>query len=95
MYKLRLDELVLLEIACKTIDVLHDLELEMKGQPLTAKGSMGQEREHPLLSEARQQRVLLNRTLAQMRLPDLDAGAVNQHRAAAQSRWSAAHGTGA
>ena len=41
----------------------------MAGQPLTTKGSMGQERGHPLLSEARQQRVVLNRTLAQLKLP--------------------------
>lgn len=96
-YKLRLDELVLLEFACKTMDLLADLEAAMADQPLTTKGSMGQEREHPLLSEARQQRIYLNRTLAQLSLPDEgeEASRANQHRAAAQSRWAAAHGSGA
>lgn len=87
-YKLRVDELVLLESACKTVDMIADLEAAMDGQPLTSIGSMGQEREHPLLSEARMQRTYLNRTLAQLKLPDLDQpAAANPHRAAAQSRW--------
>lgn len=90
-YELRPDELVLLESACKCIDLIDNLEAGMAGQPLTVKGSMGQEREHPLLSEARQQRALLNRTLVQLKLPDDAAGAKpNPHRAAAQSRWQAA-----
>jgi hypothetical protein len=96
-YKLRLDELILLESACKTLDLIVHLEAAMAGQPLTTKGSMGQEREHPLLSEARMQRVYLNRTLAQLSLPDLVDGVLgprNQHRDAAQSRWAKAHGGG-
>jgi hypothetical protein len=92
-YQLRLDEVVLLETACKTIDLLDDLEAAMTNQPLITKGSMGQERENPLLSEARQQRAHLNRTLAQLSLPDENAGAkINQHRAAGQSRWAKSHG---
>lgn len=93
-YELRVDELILLEFAAKTIDLLADLEEAMSGQSLTTKGSMGQEREHPLLSEARQQRAQLNRTLAQLDLPDVgeQAAPVNQHRAAGQSRWAAEHG---
>jgi hypothetical protein len=91
-YGLRLDELVLLDSACRTIDLLADLDVAMAGQPLTVLGSMGQQREHPLLSEARQQKALLARLLAQMKLPDLDevTGAKPrsvQARAAAQSRW--------
>ena len=92
-YTLRPDEAVLLETACKTVDVIAELEAAMDGQPLTTTGSMGQQREHPLLSEARQQRGLLNRTLAQLKLPDMDAGAsLNQQRAAGLSRWAQAHG---
>jgi hypothetical protein len=95
-YQLRVDELILLESACKTIDRVQALDDAMEGQPLTTTGSMGQQREHPLLSEARQQRAYLNRTLAQLDLPDLDSAAKpNQHRSAAQSRWATAHGQGA
>jgi hypothetical protein len=93
VYKLRVDEFVLLESACKTVDLIADLEAAMTGQPLTTVGSMGQEREHPLLSEMRMQRTYLNRTLAQLKLPDDASGAAapNQQRAAAQSRWAQTH----
>lgn len=93
-YRLRPDELILLETAARTLDRVTALDDAMVGQPLTTVGSMGQQREHPLLSEARQQRALLNRTLAQLDLPDVDdaTGAINQQRSAAQSRWARAHG---
>ncbi|WP_148576058.1 hypothetical protein [Nocardioides caldifontis] len=92
-YELRLDELILLETACKTVDLLDDLEAAMDGQPLITKGSMGQERENPLLSEARQQRAHLNRTLAQLKLPDESTGAqINHQRAGGHARWARAHG---
>lgn len=92
-YKLRPDEQIVLQSACKTIDQITELESAMVGQPLVTKGSMGQEREHPLLSEVRQQRALLARAVAQLKLPDPTSGAkVNQQREAAQSRWAAAHG---
>lgn len=91
-YELRLDERILLESACKTVDLLDDLEAAMASQPLITKGSMGQERENPLLSEARQQRAQLNRTLAQLKLPDEKGAAVNQQRAAGHARWAVAHG---
>jgi hypothetical protein len=71
-YILRPDELVLLEMAARTADTIAQLEAEMQGQPLTARGSMGQLREHPLLSEARQQRAALQRLLVSLKLPDLD-----------------------
>lgn len=88
-YQLRPDELILLETACKTVGVVADLEDALAGQPLTTKGSMGQERENPLLSELRLQRVALNRTLAQLNLPDQDGSAeMNPHRAGAMSRWA-------
>jgi phage terminase small subunit len=90
-YELRPDEQILLESACKTADLVIRLESAMEGQPLVVKGSMGQAREHPLLSEARQQRGLLARLLAQMKLPDEDLPSVSlrseQARHAAKARW--------
>jgi len=94
-YELRPDELYILESACACADLVTKLGEGMKGQPLVVKGSMGQEREHPLLSEQRQQRALLTRTLAQLKLPDLDPSVIaNQAQArttaarkAALSRW--------
>lgn len=89
-YLLRPDEVFLLESACRTADIIARLDAAMEGEPLQVKGSMGQMREHPLLSEARQQRGLFSRMLAQLKLPDED-GEVdgrNQHRDAALSRWN-------
>lgn len=94
-YNLRPDELFVLESACACADLVAKLADGMKGQPLVVRGSMGQEREHPLLSEQRQQRALLTRTLAQLKLPDLEPGLVAADaqrrsvaaRRAALSRW--------
>ena len=99
-YLFRPDELILLETACKTLDVIAEIDAAMVGEPLTVRGSMGQLREHPLLSEARQQRGVLARMLAQLKLPDTDAGyaAIRagarsvQARSAARSRWSQHYG---
>ena len=95
-YKLRVDELVLLENACRTVDYIARLDADLVDRPLTAKGSMGQEREHPLLSEARAQRLALARLLGQMDLPESDTltalaragGRSAAARTAASARWS-------
>src|ERR1044072_9309200 len=63
-YTLRPDELVLLENACRTVDLIADLEAAMIGEPLVTTGGMGQAREHPLLSGARMQRTYLGQTLS-------------------------------
>ena len=89
-YELRVDEMVVLEQAAKVSDTLALLEDGMKGQDLIVTGSMGQAREHPLLSEARQQRALLGRLVAQLKIPDESGLSTRstQARKAAQVRWS-------
>lgn len=95
-YKLRPDELILLENACRTVDRIAELDAALEGQPLMIEGSKGQDREHPLLSEVRMQRTTLRQMLAQLKLPDDPAGGVemNQHRKAAQTRWQHPNLTG-
>lgn len=95
-YELRPDEIVLLETACRTLDTIAQLDAAMAGEPLTTRGSLGQLREHPLLSEARQQRMTLARLLRQLALPEpdeiaaiRDAARSKRGRAAARARWSA------
>lgn len=95
-YDLRADELVVLTHACRTADLLGRIQEAMAGQ-LTTPGASGQMRPHPLLVEARQQRLALASMLKQLRLPD-DPGAARavaggqarsvQARAAARARWS-------
>lgn len=95
-YELRPDEGVLLETACRTLDTIAALDAALVGEPLTVRGSAGQLREHPLLSEARQQRLALSRLLRQLALPDpeevaelREAARSRKARAAARERWSA------
>jgi hypothetical protein len=98
-YALRVDELRILEDACRLADVLAALEAAAADAPLLSKGSMGQLVLHPLVAEQKTHRSALARLLAQLKLPD-DATAEgaqepNQHRAAAQTRWASAHGASA
>lgn len=100
-YDLRPDELLTLEDACAASDMIAALSKawEEDGKPLTTKGSMGQQVIHPLIGEIRTQRAARNALWRQLKLPDDTggdgAGETNQHRSAAQSKWSAAHGKGA
>lgn len=76
-YELRADETAVLLRACETADIIDAINEALVGQPLVVNGSQGQKREHPLLSERRQQVALQARLLAQLRLPDADDGAVS------------------
>lgn len=94
-YELRPDELMTLEQACKTIDLIGAMEREQEGQPATAKGSMGQEVIAPRLDLIRHNRTLLNTLIKSLKLPADDAGTQqamqsrsDAARAAARARWS-------
>jgi uncharacterized membrane protein len=97
-YSLRADERVVLEAAARTADVLAQLDEAMQDAPLTVPGSAGQLREHPLLSESRQQRATLARLLKQLELEDLEeesagsTAAARSHagRQLARQRWGVA-----
>lgn len=91
-YVLRPDELTVLEDVCRTADMIAALTAAWvdDGSPMTAKGSMGQLVTHPLISELRQHRSARAALLRQLKLPDVDeVPAANQHRSAAQTKWSA------
>lgn len=91
-YDLRVDEVRVLEDACRLADTIALLEASMDGQGVLVKGSMGQPVLNPLLSEQKTHRTALAGLLKQLKLPDDAAGGVNQARSAAQSRWRTAHG---
>ncbi|WP_436702394.1 hypothetical protein [Nocardioides sp. BYT-33-1] len=96
-YELRVDELAVLEAACRTADMIATLDKEWTGlgKPFLTRGSMGQDVIHPLIGERRQQQAQLAALLGKLKLPDdvtPGAGAgVNPARAAAESRWK--HGS--
>ena len=90
-YQLRPDELRLLEDACREVDLVERLEVELRDAPLMVKGSMGQLVASPLVSELRQHRMAAKALLGALKLPDEapDAGSTSSSaRAAARARWS-------
>jgi hypothetical protein len=96
-YDLRADELAVLHGACAATDRLADLNAAWRdlGRPYMTKGSMGQEVIHPLIGEIRALEAHVATQTGKLKLPDEPGGErPNQQRAAAQSRWAAAHGAG-
>jgi hypothetical protein len=64
-------EVAMLEQACRTVDELDRLERAVRSLPeLTATGSTGQLKPHPLLGEVRAHRQLLERITTALSLPD-------------------------
>lgn len=95
LYKLRADELAVLEDVSRTADMIAALTAAWAkdGSPMTTNGSMGQLVTHPLISELRQHRSARAALLKQLKLPDPEEGAAgagrpNQHREAAAAKWS-------
>lgn len=89
-YDLRVDELRILEDACREIDLVERLEAELKGADLVVNGSMGQPVASPLVQELRQHRSVLARLLVLLKLPDDEGQAQSPSstaRAAAMARW--------
>ena len=91
-YKLRADEFTILEGACWAADMIVMLRVAWidAGSPTETKGSMGQQVIHPLIGEMRTQQAAQAALLQKLKLPDADDVPVaNQHRSAANSKWSA------
>lgn len=98
-YDLRADELRVLEAACRAVDRIDAMEDERDGAVM-ATGSMGQPVVHPLLVEIRNHEAQVASLLARLKLPDDPSASTGAPRstgarAAAQSRWSQAHGASA
>ena len=99
-FVLREDEFVLLEQACREVDLIDEMRRTLDREGLMLSGSMGQPVAHPLLAEVRQHRQQLASLLRALKIPDGDVGSgqvvdgsvSSQARAAAQTRWSQAHG---
>jgi hypothetical protein len=94
-HNLRPDQLQILLEYCREADLLDDLSAERKGAPITSRGSMGQEVEHPVLSALRQHRSTFTTMYRALALEDLDTSAADARTAAregatalARARWS-------
>ena len=72
-YALRPDELVILEEACRAVDLSDRLAAAvegLEGDALMVEGSKNQDVVNPLLAELRQTRALVGSMLARLHLPD-------------------------
>ncbi|MGO1385747.1 MAG: hypothetical protein ACTHU1_13305 [Arachnia sp.] len=81
-YELGEHELVILVEACRTVDSLAALEAIVTADGVTDKSPQGV-RAHPALVEARQQRLVLAKLIASLRIPTdgaQDAGRLPQQR---------------
>lgn len=90
-YALRIDELYVLEEACRELDLIEDMVQRQRTEDLIGKGSMGQDVVAPLVSELRQHRSAFAAFMRQLKLPDEPAGekpsASESARKAANARW--------
>lgn len=91
-YDLSPAELLILEGACREINIIERCEKELDGAALVTSGSMGQDVAHPLLAEVRQHRAAFGSMIKQLALPDaeepLSSARSRQAQAAANARWS-------
>ena len=92
-YDLRVDELRILEDACREADLIDLLSVSLEESTPITKGSQGQPVVNPLVPEIRQHRSTLSTLLGKLKLPDDEtsdsAGRVSaQARSAANARWS-------
>lgn len=92
-YELAPHEEMILEGACRELDLIAKLELAIKPAVLIVKGSMGQDVANPLLAEIRQHRMAFMSAIKQLRLPALEDKPAQSARsrsaqAAANARWA-------
>lgn len=96
-YELNRDELELLAECCRVLDVLEGLDRAIRDDGLMVTGSAGQPRVHPAVAEARSNRLVLGRLVAQLALPDPVTGEVVpkltaiRGQKAAVARWDRFH----
>ena len=78
----------------RVTDMIDRLEQEAAAGPLTITDKRGEAKTAPAIVETRQQRALLARLVASLRLPDLDTGERPQRRGAARGAYARGRATG-
>ncbi len=88
-FQLDARELLVLEQAARQADAVAALELEIAEAGLVGRGSRGQLRLSPTVSELRQARLSVAKLLRDLALPDHDGAKATSRRArkAATARW--------
>lgn len=85
-FEFRPDELIVLEDACRHVDVVDALAAKLEGADLVTAGSKGQMTAHPLLQELRASKDLVAKLLRQLGLPDEVGGDRSTERSSAGRR---------
>lgn len=93
VYDLAEHEYPILEAACRELDIIGEIEKELRGAALIVRGSMGQDVANPLLAEVRHHRAAYVSLIRALGLPDADADVAPSPRStaaqkAAMARWS-------
>ena len=92
-YELSRHEKVILESACRELDIVEKLEEALDGASLIVAGSMGQDTANPLLQEVRMHRAAVATLIKALKLPEAEEGEKTENprsstaRAAANARW--------
>jgi hypothetical protein len=91
-FELDLREVEVLELACKQLDLVAQLEKVVERDGPTTEGSRGQRRLSSVVPELRQARIAASRLLGELRLPSADevprTHRSRQAQAAANFRWA-------
>lgn len=95
IYELSASEALILEGACRELDIIERLQKELDGADLVVPGSMGQDTAHPLLQELRMHRQTFGSIVKQLALPDVEdekpsSPRSRQAQKAAEARWGRA-----
>lgn len=92
-YRLRVDEVRILEDACRERDLIAAMMDHFTETPkMMVKGSMGQPVINPIISELRMHRATFASLMRQLALPEDTVAETNQARDAAASRWTVHRG---
>ncbi|GAA2796529.1 hypothetical protein [Streptomyces showdoensis] len=86
-FDLDVHEQLLLLQACRTADLLDRLSLEASRGRLTVKNAKGEEVTNPVITEHRQQSLVLARLLASLRMPSGEEDERPQRRGAARGSY--------
>jgi len=93
-WDLRVDELIVLESACREVDLIDRMAAHQESADLITVGSQKQLVAGPMLGELRAHRALLAAHMKQLNLPDEDGRKANKvsetQRANANARWKRA-----
>lgn len=86
-YELDVHEQLVLLSACRTVDLLDRLSAQASRSPLTVRNAKGEEVTNPVITEHRQQSIVLARLLASLRMPSGEEEGRPQRRGAARGAY--------